>query len=316
MSPFGNEYLRNPGQLHALHDGEAWGPHVIAVDFIGGPYLIRGLNDLQRKLLQEHFSEAVRSSDRIDGEATVIQVYKAQVEDFLEISTFPCAVNFDFTYQQDYIDIAGYRSMARVSLEPRVHGMLWTSEQDEREFPCNIVENIFRVLVSYHLIKTGGMLIHSAGIVDDGLAYIFPGRSGDGKSTLSRLSLSEGREVLSDDMNALIWRNNTPMLEKVPFSGDLGRTWTRSSSFRLAGIFRLHKQNNVAVAPMVPAESLSLLISSVPFLNNDPYRLPLIMESLHKLVSLTKSHTIGFSVNKPLWPEITKYLARERAEQA
>ena len=58
-----------------------------------------------------------------------------------------------------------------------------------------------QLLLMNHLAKRAGMIVHSAGVVIDGHALVFPGVSTAGKSTLCRLFVDAGLgdALLSDD---------------------------------------------------------------------------------------------------------------------
>lgn len=63
------------------------------------------------------------------------------------------------------------------------------------------LDNLLRVAVAASLLRRGGLLLHAAGIQVGRRAWVFPGRSGRGKSTLSALA-GRGR-VLSDELTAV-----------------------------------------------------------------------------------------------------------------
>jgi hypothetical protein len=118
---------------------------------------------------------------------------------------------------------------------------MWTSVEEPLKDVIGVFENFFRLLVAYRLNEIGGALLHSAAVVRDSRAYLFLGRSGAGKSTISKINQDAGLDVLSDDMNALVVENGRTLVEKLPFAGDLGQTAERRGGALLAGIFRLEK---------------------------------------------------------------------------
>ena len=115
------------------------------------------------------------------------------------------------------------------------------------------------------------MLLHSAGVVDAGSAWVFVGRSGAGKTTLAGSSLAAGREILSDDLNAVVPAPGGPRVAPVPFAGD--HRGSATEPVRLAALCRLVQGRRTLLEPMSGAEALSTLLAAAPFVNQDPHRL-------------------------------------------
>lgn len=82
-------------------------------------------------------------------------------------------------------------------------------------------------------------LVHACGATRDGLAYVFAGHSGDGKTTLSRLLISEGFELLSDERVVIRGRGSSFMAYGTPWPGEGNAV--SPAGFPLAGIFLLCK---------------------------------------------------------------------------
>lgn len=283
---------------------EPWGGDSVAIDFAGGPYLVSGLNQTQASKLRAHFAEACQNPEEIRGAASEILVYRSHRGFFRETLQRPWVLDFDLDHYPGFVRIVGNRFAGRIDLTPSLSGHLWTSDPGGKEFPCNLFENFFRALVAYRLLETGGMLVHSACVAVGNTGLLFPGRSGDGKSTLSRLALDGGYPVLSDDMNALSWSNDKAVVEKVPFAGDLGRSWCRGSSYALGGIYALRKAQATHLEPMSAPDAVALLLACSPFLNADRYRLALLMDSLYRLTRFIPTNTLSFTPDEKVWPLI------------
>jgi hypothetical protein len=67
-----------------------------------------------------------------------------------------------------------------------------------REFPT--LHNLVRAALAWRLPDQGGLLVHAAGVVVEGRAYILVGPGGSGKSTFARLCEEAGCRVVSDDL--------------------------------------------------------------------------------------------------------------------
>src|SRR5262245_54264958 len=64
------------------------------------------------------------------------------------------------------------------------------------------IENFLRPLVASYVLAHGGLLLHGAGVVRGGRAFVFFGPSGSGKTTVTHLSPAD--LVLSDDLTLVV----------------------------------------------------------------------------------------------------------------
>ena len=158
-------------------------------------------------------------------------------------------------------------------------------------------ENFLRILTAYALLARNGLLLHSAAIVLDGCVHVFLGRSGAGKTTLSRLALAGGVAVLSDDANVLLKAPGGGYAAgAVPFAGELGQlTQQAVGPFPVAGLFWLEKAARNQVLDMNPALQVARLMACTPALNVDPYRRELLLDSLSDLVRTLPLRCLRFS---------------------
>jgi len=108
------------------------------------------------------------------------------------------------------------------------------------------LDAFLRSLISWNLLESGGLMLHSSGIVLGGKAYVFPGRSGAGKSTLAKLALKAGAEVISDEINLLRPGPRGWRAYGSPFWGEM-RAGGRQASWPVGGLLLLKK----AAAPSV-----------------------------------------------------------------
>ncbi|RMF72941.1 MAG: hypothetical protein D6738_10060 [Acidobacteria bacterium] len=130
------------------------------------------------------------------------------------------------------------------------------------------LENFLRVVVQHEaLVRRRGRaaLVHAAALLDEqGRAVLLAGRSGDGKSTATRLS---GRPALSDDV-ALVSLDGpagTPEAIAVPFYMVGPPDARPRGRFPIASVVRLRKADAVSVTPISPAQVAALLASLIPF---------------------------------------------------
>ncbi|MDH3255846.1 MAG: hypothetical protein OEM62_12690, partial [Acidobacteriota bacterium] len=159
----------------------------------------------------------------------------------------------------------------------------------------------FRLVVAYRLNQLGGVLLHSAGVVRASRAYLFLGRSGAGKTTISRISRAAGLEVLSDDMNAVLPSVGGAVVEKLPFAGDLGQTGSRAGGGDLAALFRLEKAAAHNLRPLSEPEAVALLVSCSPYLNADPHRTDELLHNARRLLRGCTANVLAFRPDPDFW---------------
>jgi len=98
--------------------------------------------------------------------------------------------------------------------------------------------NLFGVflasLYAIILLENKGILLHSSGVVKDGVGYVFYGSSGTGKTTIA--GLSSPYCVLNDDRIAVRTENGTTLMFDTPF-WDGGQGQGDAIGFPVKGIF-------------------------------------------------------------------------------
>jgi hypothetical protein len=105
----------------------------------------------------------------------------------------------------------------------------------------------------------GGILVHSAGVVSGGRAFLFVGAADAGKSTIARLA--GGRPVLNDEMNLVEFGPDGPEVLGTPFNGFFREKQPGRSP--LAAVLLLDKGADHALAPVGPGEAAATVATQV-----------------------------------------------------
>jgi hypothetical protein len=308
MSPaFGDRFLANPDLFPARHAGEVWGERRVALALPGGPYRFDGLNAGQEEAVRGRFGRYCEAS----GAAVEGLLFRAPESDFLTFDLRGWEYALDFDAAPDAVRLAGLRLAGRLgwasSSGKRLAGALWTPDAGGAAF-AGIFENFLRMLVAYRVHELGGAVLHCAAVASPAGARLFLGRSGAGKSTVSRLAEERGDTVLSDDLNALLPGADgapaaTALVEKLPFTGDYGDARTPFPPSPLAGLYRLEKDTADALRPLSRAESVACLLACSPYVNADPHRRDALLANLLRLVlSAGPAQALRFSLAGGFWP--------------
>ncbi len=299
---FGAKYLRRPDRFPHVEDSEPWGECQVALDLPGGPYHFTGLSAAQLDGVRAAFPGAV-AAGAAAGATAPCRLLRAAAGDFLPVDTRGWEYAMDADWQPQAVRFAGLGLLARLDWKPGLTGgALWTCEDGGARFP-GVFENFLRILVAYRLVEIGGVVLHSAGVVKNGAAFLFLGRSGAGKTTISRLSLARGGEVLSDDLNALFPAPGGCEVRQLPFTGDLGERGAVRRAVPLGALVRLEQDTLDAVSPLPRARALACLLACSPFVNVDPYRRDRLEGALLALLAAARRPALAlrFSLGGGFW---------------
>jgi hypothetical protein len=123
------------------------------------------------------------------------------------------------------------------------------------------LNSFLRFVYSLVLLKELGFLVHASGLIKNGKGYIFPGKSGVGKTTISQLS--PGATLLSDDL-PLVKMRHAPLIFGTPFWGGLAVAGERTSA-PLAGIYFPVKDHENYTERLKPRQVFEKLLPNVVF---------------------------------------------------
>ncbi len=121
-----------------------------------------------------------------------------------------------------------------------------------------------QLLLMYVLARREGAIFHAAAVNVNGKGYIFPGRSGAGKSTAARNFALKGHEVLSDDRIIVRKINGEFRVFGTPWAGEAGMA--ENKDFPLGGICFVHQDSENMLREVTPAEAVEKLmpVTSIP----------------------------------------------------
>ena len=297
---FGESYLVEPDLFPARQSGEPWGPERVVIHFAGNAYVCDGLSSTQASGLRAKFGPLASDTADEARPAVTIRVFRVAPADFV-VDEREWDFEFDLDYGPDALGVAGFHMMARLDFNPRLAAALWTSE-DELLLERSIFENLLRIVVAYHMLEQGGVLLHSAAVADDLGAHVFFGPSGAGKSTISRLGIASRRSVLSDDMNALRLERGALVVEKLPFAGDFGGSADAAEGFfPVRSLYRLEKGPAYATRTLRPASAIAALLECAPFVNRNPFRYDQLMRTLENLHARAPVQVLTFAPDESAW---------------
>jgi hypothetical protein len=186
------------------------------------------------------------------------------------------------------IALTGVNFEARIGLDSNAASSSLGVALEHEFAQSDVVENFLRVYTAHHALLHNGVILHSAGLVFDDLAYVFVGRSGAGKTTLTRKAYQEGARVLSDDVNLLLPRKGRFCVFAVPFAGEFGRVVSQPggrSCYPVAGVVLLEHGDCLSTRKVRASEAVARLLVGCPFVNTGTDESAALFDVLTTLVN-------------------------------
>lgn len=150
------------------------------------------------------------------------------------------------------------------------------------------LENVLRIATAYRALLAGGLVVHSASVIDHGKAALFVGRSGAGKSTLSRRARGQGLVVPSDDLNILLPAKSGGFdLTRSSFGGDAGPDLSAPERTPLTLVAFLEKGPKDERRAVGPASAIARLLACCPFVGTDPHRADTLLTRCEAVLAAT-----------------------------
>lgn len=286
--------------------GQPWGAGAVVVRLPGCQVDFRGLSSRQKRSIRQDYGLFCPDSDDGADQADVIcHAALLGSSDGIPRKELPANSPYplEISSLDGMVEVTGSRFVAQFGRRKarQIQAQLAVAREDHL-VGFGTLENFLRVLVAYQTLHRGGVLLHSAGVVHRGRAFLFSGCSTAGKTTLTRKAAAAGVQVLSDDINLVIPVGGSYCAHKVPFTGEFGRRSENRSgpgSFPLAGLALLGKAPALTVDPVSPAEAVAGLLTGCPFVNGDPEEFPLLTEVLTELVAQTPVVRLGVAFEDP-----------------
>lgn len=150
-----------------------------------------------------------------------------------------------------------------------------------------------QILLMYFLANRGGAIFHAAGVVMHGKSFIFPGRSGAGKSTIMRqFAAGEETRPLSDDRMVVRRIGGEFTAFGTPWPGE--EEIAENASAPLSGIFFIRHGSANRIEALKRREAMEniLPVASIPWY--DRRIMPEILDFCGDLISRVPTYRLCF----------------------
>lgn len=150
-----------------------------------------------------------------------------------------------------------------------------------------------RIFLTLAGLRRGILLVHGAGWRDGTGAWLFAGRSGAGKSTITRI-LGK-RHALSDELTLLHHAGAGTTAYSTPFWGELQRGGEQSRRGALRGICSLRHGAAVDLTPAARPHTLRTLLSTILFFSDNAGLMRRLLATAAAITRTTPGYTLTFS---------------------
>ena len=174
-----------------------------------------------------------------------------------------------------------------------------------RLFPPNefSIDTFLRIVYSLALVEDRGLVIHAASLIRNGRAFLFPGRSGSGKTTIARLS--RDATLLSDELSIVRLGDGRARCHGTPFWGELARGGEDRAA-PLHAIYFLQHGHRHAVEALAPGQALQRLLPNVLFFAREARVTARVFDIAADLVDAVPSYNLSFRRDAGFWEIIDR----------
>jgi hypothetical protein len=145
----------------------------------------------------------------------------------------------------------------------------------------------------HRIVREGGLMVHSCGILRDGHALLFTGPSGAGKTTISRLMIKHaGALVLSDDRIVLRPDGGGIRIFGTPWHGD--GELSAIGSARLRAIHVIRHAPEILAEPLCGSTAACAVLENAFLPAHDPTGAECALDFVAELVERVPVIRLGF----------------------
>jgi len=168
------------------------------------------------------------------------------------------------------------------------------------------IENFLRTVIAWLSIKNKAVLLHAAGVIRNGLGYVFFGPSGAGKTTTSRIA-ARSSDVVSDDLVIIRLENGIGRLYGVPFRGELSEAPRANQNAPIQAIFRLRQDTDHYIERISPVKAIADLVASSPFIVQELSLSNLLIDVCSNISKSVPILTLHFRRDDGFWKVIDEH---------
>lgn len=295
-------FLREGVEFPAGLGERAWGHHGLGLELAGMGFRVVGLAGVQLDALHARFG--AYCSEAPPSPVVRVRTFAAEPGVFLPPPPPPWEYMLHLEHSDATVYWVGVGEAGLLRLGAPVEAAMWMTADGGAKL-TQAVENLLRLAVAYALCARGGALLHGACVVDGGSAVVFPGVSGSGKTTASRLSAAEGRLVVSDDIVGVLPGRGGFEVVALPFGSEFRFAGPRHARFPLRTLCRLEKGGVTEVRTLSRPAAFALALACAPYVKQDPLRVERVFGVIENVTGAVALRTLCFPKRGPIWSALS-----------
>jgi hypothetical protein len=291
----GGEFL--PDEAYFASAGQAFGPRSVRLSI--GPLLIsiEGLSSRQAEALGSRYHPFVVSE--AGGTDVRVALRRAGVDRFLQFRGGPAGETYRLESRLSGPRLTLWSYEFAGVIEAAAHRAELALTDDEGPLFDRGLENFLRILTASFVLERGGFLLHAAGVVRGGKAYVFFGPSGSGKTTVTHLSPDD--VVLSDDLTLVIRNGERYEAAGIPFGLAHHRVPETRASFPVASFNRLVQSREVRREALSGARSVAEMAGSLPFVMQETAQAAQAVDVVARVLEAVPAWRLHFRKDADFW---------------
>ncbi len=200
-------------------------------------------------------------------------------------------------FQKDRVEFTALSYAGSIDARQGVGSLSISNQQ-----PIDDVRYFLRVVYALLAFRSGGLMLHAAGIVHAGRAYLFFGPSGSGKSTT--VKCSPDNLALNDDLVILMPRAAHWEVYATPFWNEPQLRPNAAQHSPLAGLYRLIQDRSVYLEPIQAAQAAAEVLASTPITPLNSGHAATLLQRIEIIVRKYPVHRLHFLPDASFWTVI------------
>ena len=161
------------------------------------------------------------------------------------------------------------------------------------------LDSVLRIVHTLLLARKGGFLMHASSAIRNGRAFLFPGVSGAGKTTMARLAPPDAA-LLTDEISYVTFDGGRYIAMGTPFFGELARVGENLRA-PIECVYLLSKGPENKIEPVVGGDAVRGLLENILFFARDPEFVKLVFDAAVEFASRVPIRRLTFVPDSRVW---------------
>jgi hypothetical protein len=161
------------------------------------------------------------------------------------------------------------------------------------------LDSVLRIVHTLLLARKGGFLMHASSAIRNGRAFLFPGVSGAGKTTMARLAPPDAA-LLTDEISYVTIEEGRYTAIGTPFFGELARVGENLRA-PIECVYLLAKGRENKIEPVTGGDAVRGLLGNILFFARDPEFVKLVFDAAVEFANRIPIRRLTFVPDSRVW---------------